>query len=205
MKAAAPAIERSTCDSAAKLTTACGRCLRNSSPTSAASPMSPRTNTWRGFVFAGSRLPRLPAYVSLSRLTTGSSWCDSQSSTKLAPMKPAPPVTRIMRVAGRDFERRARGDGRGAILSSRPGFPVRSGVRCVVLAVPVDESGEPDCQRCRRCEAGCRAQRIDRRIRHLDVAGLHRQEFAPGRHAEKPLQCRDEVVERNGLMVADVV
>ena len=39
---------------------------------------------------------RLPAYVSLSRLTTGSSLAASQSSTKLLPIKPAPPVTRIV-------------------------------------------------------------------------------------------------------------
>jgi hypothetical protein len=34
--------------------------------------------------------------VSLSRLTTGSSLWASQSSTKLLPMKPAPPVMIIM-------------------------------------------------------------------------------------------------------------
>ena len=62
--------------------------------------MSPCTKMWRGLPFKSSRLPRLPAYVSLSRLTTGTSLSAHQSRTKFAPMKPAPPVTRIKQAPG---------------------------------------------------------------------------------------------------------
>jgi hypothetical protein len=45
-----------------------------------------------------SRFWRLPAYVSKSRLTTGSPVWPTQSTTKLDPMNPAPPVTNIIAV-----------------------------------------------------------------------------------------------------------
>ncbi|CAM5672904.1 hypothetical protein SALBM311S_05770 [Streptomyces alboniger] len=56
-------IERSTCDSAAKCTTSSASAV--SLPTSSASRMSPCTNAIRGCARL-SRLPRVPAYVSLS-------------------------------------------------------------------------------------------------------------------------------------------
>ena len=88
MNSAAPRIERSTCVSAAKLTTA-----SQPSPafaTASASQMSPSTSrTSQPSRFAG-----LPEYVSLSSTTT-SSPAASRRLTKCEPMKPAPPVTRI--------------------------------------------------------------------------------------------------------------
>ena len=50
----------------------------------------------RRMTITASRFSRFPAYVSASRLTSGSPTVASQSRTKLRPMKPAPPVTRIM-------------------------------------------------------------------------------------------------------------
>src|SRR5262245_44832369 len=55
--------------------------------------MSPRTKQWRFSSRSASRFSRFPAYVSASRLTRGSSECLNQSTTKLLPMNPAPPVT----------------------------------------------------------------------------------------------------------------
>jgi hypothetical protein len=64
--------------------------------TSALSPISPCTNTWRASPCnAGQvvQVARIGQFVEVDDALTGS---PSQSSTKLAPMKPAPPVTRIM-------------------------------------------------------------------------------------------------------------
>src|SRR5512143_1343686 len=60
--------------------------------------MSPCTKRWRASPCRLARFSRLPAYVSLSRLTTGSSFTRSQSRMKFAPMKPAPPVTNITKI-----------------------------------------------------------------------------------------------------------
>ena len=88
MNSAAPRIERSTCVSAAKLTTA-----SQPSPalaTASASQMSPSTSC----VSQPSRFAGLPEYVSLSSTTT-SSPAATRRLTKCEPMNPAPPVTRI--------------------------------------------------------------------------------------------------------------
>src|SRR3954469_18588095 len=50
---------------------------------------------WAGLPSIDARLPRLPAYVSRSRLTIGPFCCEIQCRTKFDPMNPAPPVTRI--------------------------------------------------------------------------------------------------------------
>ena len=86
----------------------------SSASTCARSPMSPRTKMCRASPRSVARLPRLPAYVSLSRLTTGSPPFSSQSSTKLEPMNPAPPVTRITRSTPDTTRRSARGRRRAA-------------------------------------------------------------------------------------------
>ena len=95
-KSAAPAMERSTCDSAAKWTTASA--AGTSSSRRAPSRMSPSTKRRRGLSRTSSRLARLPAYVSLSRTTTSAPSRPGYASararrTKCEPMKPAPPVT----------------------------------------------------------------------------------------------------------------
>jgi hypothetical protein len=64
----APRMDLSTCDSAAKCTTASWPDI--SSPTSAASQMSPVTTRRRGLSATGVRLARLPEYVSLSSTVT---------------------------------------------------------------------------------------------------------------------------------------
>src|SRR3546814_17225764 len=56
------------------------------------SPMSPWTKTCAGLSFSDASVSRLPAYVRASRLTTRTPLATA-SSTKLPPMKPAPPVT----------------------------------------------------------------------------------------------------------------
>src|ERR1700734_50369 len=50
---------------------------------------------WREFWSRDCRLLRLPAYVRLSRLITGEPTSLIHDKTKLEPIKPAPPVTRI--------------------------------------------------------------------------------------------------------------
>src|SRR5262245_47019039 len=82
---------RSTCDSAAKLTTKSQSFIAFA--TSAGLRMSPSMNRSRS---AGmpSRFSRRPAYVSASRTTTCAPGCFASSRcTKLEPMNPAPPVT----------------------------------------------------------------------------------------------------------------
>src|SRR3546814_20274698 len=54
--------------------------------------MSPWTKTCAGLYFSDASVSRLPAYVRASRLTTRTPLATA-SSTKLPPMKPAPPVT----------------------------------------------------------------------------------------------------------------
>src|SRR5437870_5045265 len=56
------------------------------------SAISPLTKRWRSFTIPD-RFSRLPAYVSLSRLTTRQSPLAQRSRTKLLPIKPQPPVT----------------------------------------------------------------------------------------------------------------
>src|SRR3546814_10293166 len=90
--AAGPSIERSTWLSAAKLTTASGRCSASRRSIRSRSPMSPWTKTCAGLSFSDASVSRLPAYVRASRLTTRTPLATA-SSTKLPPMKPAPPVT----------------------------------------------------------------------------------------------------------------
>src|SRR5204862_2283623 len=89
---------RLLCDSAAKLTMVSISSSRRTRSANSRSPMSPSTKTNRSST--SSRLARFPAYVSRSRTTTWSSgWRSSQKRTKLEPMNPAPPVTRI-RIGG---------------------------------------------------------------------------------------------------------
>src|SRR6185437_12840212 len=191
MKAAGPRIERSTCVSAAKLTIARGRCRSSSVRTRFASPISPRTKTWRGSAPSGIRLRRLPAYVRLSRLTTGSPSSSSQSRMKLAPMKPAPPVTRIM--------------GRRAPRLTFVGAASLASALPVVAAIPADEPRQTLRERRARREAGGAAQPLDRRIRRAHVARLQRP-FIPDRRAsQQALEQRDEGVEVDRLVIADVV
>ena len=96
MKSAGAWIERSTWLSAAKCTTARGRCSPKRRSTASRSQMSARTRRYRASPSSAARFSVLPAYVSLSRFTTGSPPCASQSRMKFEPMKPAPPVTRII-------------------------------------------------------------------------------------------------------------
>src|SRR5581483_10300641 len=86
MKSAASRIERSTCVSAAKFTTA--STPAPASATASGSQMSPSTNS----ASTPSRLARLPAEVSLSRTTTSSPPATSRRA-KCEPINPAPPVT----------------------------------------------------------------------------------------------------------------
>src|SRR5580698_6463113 len=74
---------------------ACGLCSRRRLLTNFSSAMSPWTKTWRESSSSDCKLLRLPAYVRLSRLMTGVPTSLSQVKTKLEPIKPAPPVTRI--------------------------------------------------------------------------------------------------------------
>src|SRR5436190_8984086 len=195
-------MERSTCVSAAKLTIARGRCCASSAPTAAASPMSPRTKRCRASPAIGPRLRTFPAYVSLSRFSTGSRRWASQSRTKLEPMKPAPPVTRII---GNDRERAAASLASPdwmTLQSERAAWLLRHGV---VVAIPRDEPGESFRKGRARCEAGGALQPFDRRVRRLDVAGLHRPVVAQRPPAEQLLEQCDERIEPDGVVVADVV
>src|SRR5450631_2173701 len=84
--------ERSTCDSAAKLTMTSTSLIKVS--TSSMSQMSPCTNRNDGMSATGSRLCTLPAYVSLSSTITESSGCRATVClTNSLPMNPAPPGT----------------------------------------------------------------------------------------------------------------
>ncbi len=67
-KSPPPAMERSTCDSAAKCTTAPAPAMAAS--TAAGSQMSPSTTRSRGSSRQASRLARTPAYVNASSTTT---------------------------------------------------------------------------------------------------------------------------------------
>ena len=70
--------------------------VRSTFLTASASQISPRTNAYRGSPWTSARFSRLPAYVSESKFTTRtrSRRC-SRCRTKLLPIKPAPPVTRM--------------------------------------------------------------------------------------------------------------
>src|SRR3974390_565389 len=92
-KGEASSMLRSTWVSAAKFTSASGLCWKTCS-TAAASAMSPWARVYRGFSARSERLSGLPAWVSLSKLMTSTSWRLVKSSRmKFDPMKPAPPVT----------------------------------------------------------------------------------------------------------------
>src|SRR5215468_9478440 len=83
--------ELSLCDSAAKWTTTSAAATNLS--TTPASAMSPGTKSIRSAT--GAKLASVPAYVSASRtVTCTSGWVATVRCTKLAPMNPAPPVTR---------------------------------------------------------------------------------------------------------------
>src|SRR5690606_16851271 len=119
MNAPGVRMARSTCDSAAKFSTARGRWVRSRRATRAWSAMSPCTSWCRGSPHRLSRLPACPAYVSLSRFTMGSSVCSSHRRTKLDPMKPAPPVTRILMMTRRQVYK-GRRLGLHARMAARP-------------------------------------------------------------------------------------
>ncbi|MDQ1603653.1 MAG: hypothetical protein QOE01_1498 [Actinomycetota bacterium] len=70
-KCAAPAMERSTCDSAAKWTTASWPAI--TSETTSGSTMSPRTKVSRADSATGARFCMFPAYVRLSSTVTSAS------------------------------------------------------------------------------------------------------------------------------------
>src|SRR5437016_11201422 len=93
---------RSTCDSAAKLTIAHGFSSSSKQSTRERSAISPLTKRWRSFTIPD-RFSRLPAYVSLSRLTTRQSPLAQRSRTKLLPIKPQPPVTNTVFIQSRLF------------------------------------------------------------------------------------------------------
>src|SRR6516165_7314277 len=92
MKVRGSSIERSTWVSAARFTTAAGRCSRKTASTASRSPMSACTKVNRGSRSTSARLARLPAYVSLSTTTTRSAHSRSARRTRFDPMNPAPPV-----------------------------------------------------------------------------------------------------------------
>src|SRR5579864_1064171 len=72
-----------------------GRCVISSSAIISRSQISPCRNLYLRSEAIDERLAGFPAYVSLSRLTTLDSSVASHCSTKLEPINPAPPVTRI--------------------------------------------------------------------------------------------------------------
>src|SRR6266852_6720882 len=79
------------------------RCLLISCSTKGLSAISPRTKMWRGSCSRSANVSRLPAYVSLSRLTTVQSGrVRRRYFTKLDPMNPHPPVTNTLMCADMD-------------------------------------------------------------------------------------------------------
>src|SRR2546423_9900390 len=131
---------------------------------------------------------------------TGSALQSSQSRTKLAPMKPAPPVTKIMRAPCAAGTRAHFSQERG-ILSCAP----KRFAFAVVLAIPVDEAGEPGLQRSRRFESGGCGESLDRRKRRGHVPWLHWLVLPDCAHAEEALQLADERFELDGGVVPDVI
>src|SRR5688572_26447988 len=122
--------------------------------------------------------------------------------TKWAPKKPAQPVTRIIwEWAGGERSSPTRCEG--------PDLTIRTalarGLDAVVSAVPVDEPRQAFGQRRRGRETGGRTEAFDRRVGGGDVAGLHRQHLATRGSPEQALERRDELVELDRLVVADVV
>src|SRR5438477_13078664 len=105
---------------------------------------------------------------------------------KLAPMNPAPPVTRIM----------GSYDGRARILPC---------ALAVVAPVPGDEALEPVMERGARSEAGGARDAIDRGVGRTYVAGLERQILFHCAPAEQRLELGDERLESHGAVVDDVV
>src|ERR1041384_1883777 len=86
---------RSTCDSAAKLTTT-SLLSPSALTTDSESLISPR---WNEYLLLGKprKLSRLPAYVSASKtITCQFGKASSRSRTKADPIKPAPPVIKIL-------------------------------------------------------------------------------------------------------------
>src|SRR5712671_3436372 len=131
---------------------------------------------------------------------TGSSLQSSQSRTKLAPMNPAPPVTKIMRAPCAADTCAHFYQGRG-ILSCAP----KRFACAVVLPIPLYEAGEPDMQRSRRCESGGCGESLYRRKRRGHVPWLHWLVLPDCAHAEEALQLADERFELDGGVVPDVI
>src|SRR2546423_11706847 len=131
---------------------------------------------------------------------TGSALQSSQSRTKLAPMKPAPPVTKIMRAPCAAGTRAHFSQERGILSCSPKRFAF-----AVVLAIPLYEAGEPDMQRSRRCESGGCGESLDRRKRRGHVPWLHWLVLPDCAHAEEALQLADERFELDGGVVPDVI
>ena len=105
MKASGAAIERSTCDSAAKWQTVSISKRSKAVHTAARSQMSACTIAYRcgNAAAMSARLSGLAAYVSLSKLTTRpvKPASSRRNRTKLEPMNPHPPVTRMFCMRGR--------------------------------------------------------------------------------------------------------
>src|SRR5436190_11159345 len=97
--AAGPSIDRSTCDSAARWSTASGWYCWNTWRNAGASQMSTCWNTCLGWSAASASDSRLPAYVRQSTSTTRWSVCSMSCRTSADPMKPAPPVMRYVDTA----------------------------------------------------------------------------------------------------------
>src|SRR5438552_13628383 len=109
---------------------------------------------------------------------------------KLAPINPAPPVTRSI------FSFPTKG---ARILS-------RGSARlAVVVAIPGDESREPFVDRRLRGEAGRRRQAIDRRVGRPHVARLQRQVVLYRAAPKQTLELGDKGLEPDRPVVADVV
>src|SRR5438552_9577438 len=179
-----------------------GRCVAKRLSTNARSPMSPCTKTCFASPLSAARFPRLPAYVSLSRLTTGSSQRSRQSRTKFAPMNPAPPVTRIIQAPSskRLCGPKAFTSRRARILSRALRSPGG-----IVRAIPVDEARETFGKRGLGGESGRGRDSLDRRESLGDVARLERRVLLDRALSQKALELRDEGFELDGGVVADVV
>src|SRR5471032_1135233 len=115
---------------------------------------------------------------------TCSSWFSSQSRTKLLPMKPAPPVTRIMMfLLGR--------------LTLRRRLRTLSGATVVSLE-PLDETPDPHAQGRLRRHPGPGCQRRHVRMCRDDIARLHRLVLPDRLDAQCAFDRGDEVAQRHG-------
>src|SRR5450830_1910586 len=100
-KTSGPSMLRSTWDSAAKWTTCVGWYCAKTASTAGRSATSACTKVERGSPVTSLTLSGLPAYVSASRLMRWiSGYCFICWRTKQEPMKPQPPVTRMVSVMG---------------------------------------------------------------------------------------------------------